>query len=86
MRLRERLSLLLHKFERALTRVEDQGARVENGVDNIKTLVVTLHTAVEKLSFDVNERYRRSEKEITGLKNRLSVLEKVLEHRNQTPH
>ena len=86
MRLRERLRLLLHKFERALTRVEDQGVRVEQGVDNIVDLMVLLNDRVGQLSYDVTERYKRSEREVTSLKQRLTVLEKSLESRQPPTH
>ncbi len=78
MRLRERLRLLLTKFEKALTRVEDQGQRVENGVEDIKRMMAGLNDAVGRLEFDVNERYQRGEKEVTALKQRMHVLERRL--------
>jgi hypothetical protein len=78
MKLRERLRQLLARFERALTRVEDQGVRVENGVENIQRMMGQMNDAVGQLSFDVTERYKRSEKEVHNLKLRMLVLEKRL--------
>ena len=78
MRLRERLRLLLHRFERALTRVEDGQARIEQGVDNIQDLMVRLHTAVDDLRTDVIRRDADRTVEIASVKKDLVVLQKSL--------
>jgi predicted nucleic acid-binding Zn-ribbon protein len=86
MRLRERLRLLLQKFEHALTRVEDQGVRIESGVDNIQDLMVKLSESISTLRSDVTERHSRLEVDINGLKKRMGVLEKKLGGGQALPH
>lgn len=77
MKLRERLRQLLHFFERRLTRVEDQGVRIENGVENIQDLIIRVQTAVDDLRVDVTERHSRIAHDVSQLRSRLGVLEKL---------
>ena len=79
MRLRERLRQLLHRFERALTRVEDQGVRVEQGVDNVVDQLTRLNEAVYSLRSDVIDRDSKREQELRLVKQDVSVLKKNLE-------
>lgn len=97
MKLRElipRLRLLFKKFESALTRVEDQGQRIENGVDRmiemiqgpeeeqgrggLVKMVSNLSDSLHDLKTHIRARQDDTEKEIVRLKNRLSMVEKSL--------
>ena len=80
MRLRERIRQVFHRFERALTRVEDQGVRIEQGVDNIIDLVQSLSEAVADLKTDVIQRDARRGEEIRWVKEDLSKLQKKLDN------
>lgn len=79
MRIRDRLKALLHRFERALTRVEDQGVRVEQGVDNVIEQLKLLNELCYTLRSDVLDRDSKREQELRQVKQDLSVLQKTLE-------
>lgn len=105
MKIREllpRLHLLLKKFESALTRVEDQGQRIENGVDRmiemvsgteeqhgrggLVGMVTGLSDTLHEVRAHIKSREDDSTREMTLLKNRLSVLEKHLGPEKEKRH
>ena len=86
MRIRERLRQLLHRFERALTRVEDQGVRVEQSVDNVVSLLTQLNESVYTLRSDVVDRDSKREQELRTLKSDFAVLKKKLEEAPKVAH
>lgn len=89
-----RLKLLLKKFESALTRVEDQGQRIENGVDRmieqvcgpeemqgrggLVGMIAGLSDTLREVRAQIKSQADDSTREMTHLKNRLSMLEKQL--------
>jgi len=86
MKLRQRLRELLHRFERALTRVEDQGVRVEQSVGNVVELLTQLNESVYTLRSDVIDRDSKRESELRVLKQDLSMLQKKLEAAHRATH
>lgn len=86
MRIRDGLRQLLHRFERALTRVEDQGVRVEQGVDNVVDQLTRLNEAVYSLRSDVLDRDSKREQELRLLRQDVGMLKKKLEERPAVSH
>lgn len=79
MKFRDLLKQLLHRFERAITRVEDQGVRVEQSVDNVVEQLTRLSDAVYSLKTEIITRDARREGELHTLKGEISVLRRKLE-------
>lgn len=78
MKLRERLRQLLHRFELALTRVEDQSVRIEQGVDNLVELTRQVSDRVSDLRSEIiserarhDEEFRRMRQDVTAIQKRL---------------
>ena len=86
MRLRERLRQLLHRFERALTRVEDQGVRVEQGMDNVVEQLTHLNESIYTLRSQLIEDRARRDQELTIVRQDVAVLKKKLEGASAPKH
>lgn len=78
MKLRERLRQLLHRFELALTRVEDQSVRVEQGVDNLVDLVRLMSDGISDLRSEIIGNNAKRDNELKWLRRDVSDLQKRL--------
>lgn len=78
MKLRERLRQLFHRFEVALTRVEDQSVRIEQGVDNLIELSRQMADRVSDLRSEIISERAKQGDELHRLRQDVSALQKKL--------
>lgn len=78
MKIRERIRQILIRFERAVTRVEDSSARIEQKMGNVERILTQLSDSWTDVRVEFRGKFADSEQEMRSVKERMAVLEKQL--------